>query len=301
VNCARGQLVALLLLAGAILRPAGASGQIEVAVSSNAPALEEAVVAFKTAMGEDRGLLFFVPLDVRDPAKSPISAIRPRVAVAFGSRALEYLVSSDPTLPLLATMVMTTDAVGLARPQQLISTVSLSLSPAAILSKLKITFPGRKKLAVLLSPNFGSLRSELLAVTQRLGYSLEIIECAGPREVLEAFAALRGRADFVWCLPDANLFPAAAIPPIILASIRNQLPVIGFSEGFVRAGAAVGFYPDYADIGVQTAETVKRYLSKQELPHVEAPRRVRIAVNERILRILGIERPNLSAEVVVIR
>jgi putative ABC transport system substrate-binding protein len=117
----------------------------------------------------------------------------------------------------------------------------------------------------------------------------------------EGFAALRGRVDFVWCLPDNNLFPSAAIPPIILASIRNQLPVIGFSEGFVRAGASVGFYPDYADIGVQTAETVKRYLSRQEVSRVEAPRKVRMAVNDRVLRILGVERPNLSSEVLVIR
>jgi ABC-type uncharacterized transport system substrate-binding protein len=77
--------------------------------------------------------------------------------------------------------------------------------------------------------------------------------------------------------------------------------VIGFSEGFVRAGATVGFYPDYADIGAQTAETVKRYLSDQEVSRVEAPRKMRMAVNDRVLRILGIERPKLSEEMLVIR
>src|SRR5439155_12542951 len=124
------------------------------------------------------------------------------------------------------------------------------------------------------------LRLELAALTLRLGYTLEIVECSGPRDVLAAFGTLRARVDFVWCLPDNALFPSAAIPPILLASIRNQLPVIGFSEGFVRAGAAVGFYPDYADIGAQTAETVKRYLSKQDVSGVEPPRKIRMAVND---------------------
>ena len=77
--------------------------------------------------------------------------------------------------------------------------------------------------------------------------------------------------------------------------------MIGFSEGFVRAGATVGFYPDYADIGVQTAETVKRYLANQEVSRGEAPRKIRMAVNDRVLRILGIERPELSSEVLLIR
>jgi ABC-type uncharacterized transport system substrate-binding protein len=155
--------------------------------------------------------------------------------------------------------------------------------------------------AILLSPSSILLRNDLMVSAQRLGYVLEIVECSAPRDVLAALAALRGRVDFVWCLPDSVLFPSAAIPPILLASIRNQLPVIGFSEGFVRAGAAVGFYPDYGDVGVQTAEAVKRFLSRPDAPHVEPPRKVRVAVNDRVLRILGVERPKLSNEVLVIR
>ena len=77
--------------------------------------------------------------------------------------------------------------------------------------------------------------------------------------------------------------------------------MIGFSEGFVRAGATIGFYPDYADIGVQTAEAVKRYLSDQGASKLEAPRKIRLAVNERVLRILGIDRPNLTSDALVVR
>ena len=297
MNYVRKSLAVVLLLALSLSRPtaATAGSQIAVAVSSNAPAFEEAVAAFRIALGEDGALVFFVPLDNKEPAKSLFAgAERPRAAVAFGSRAFEAFASADPAVPLVVSMVLSTDSAGGARPQQRFLTVSLSVSPTLMLPKLRSAFPNRKKLAVLVSPGSSSLRTELSAVAQRFGYTLEIIECATPRDVLETFAALRGRVDFVWCLPDNILFPSAAIPPIILASIRNQLPVIGFSEGLVRAGAAVGFYPDYADIGAQTAEMVKRVLAKQEIPHVETPRKVRMAVNDRVLRILGIERANLS-------
>jgi len=299
----RRRLRALVLLAVSARYLSGAAiddGQIAIAVSSNAPAIEEAVGAFKTALGGDSSI-FFVPLDQKDPSKSLFGAVLPRVAVAFGSRAFEALASADSSVPLLVTMVLASEAAGRAKFQRPVSIVSLSVNPASVLAQLKSAFPGRSRLALLLSPNSGALRNELSALAQRIGYALEIIECAGPREVFEALRSLRGRVDFVWCLPDNNLFPSAAIPPIILASIQNNLPLIGFSEGFVRAGAAVGFFPDYADIGVQTAETVKRYLANQEISPVEAPRRTRMAVNDRVLRVLGVDRPKLSNQVLVIR
>jgi ABC-type uncharacterized transport system substrate-binding protein len=259
------------------------------------------VGAFKAALGDDSGLVYFVPLGNKDPSKSLLGAATPRVAVAFGSRAFDALASADPGVPLLVTMVLANEAAGRAKAQRLISIVSLSVNPASVLAQMRNAFPGRNKLALLLSPHSASLRSELSALAQRFGYVLEIIECAGPLQVLEALRELRGRVDFVWCLPDNNLFPSAAIPPIILASIQNRLPLIGFSEGFVRAGAAVGFFPDYADIGTQTAETVKRFLANQEISPVEAPRKTRMAVNDRVLRVLGVERPRPANQMLVVK
>ncbi|MEO8096892.1 MAG: ABC transporter substrate binding protein [Acidobacteriota bacterium] len=292
--------VAAVLLAVCVTRARGAEGaQIGVAVSSEAPAFEDALSAFQKALGVDGHRVFLIKLDDPGGSSSPAAAKSP-VVVAFGSRAAERLALTDPSVPLVTTMVLE-DAMALGKSPQSVSTISLSVSPALILSKLKSAFPERRRLAVLVRPNSGPSRGSLIATAQRLGYVLEIIECASAKDVLAAFATLRGKVDFVWCLPDSVLFPAGAIPPILLASIRNELPVIGFSEGFVRAGAAVGFFPDYADIGVQTAEVVKRVLAKQDTSRMEFPRKVRMAVNDRVLRILGMDRPKLSDEVLIIR
>jgi ABC-type uncharacterized transport system substrate-binding protein len=277
------------------------NARITVAVSSTTPAFEEAVASFKTAVRADGYILSFVATDGSSTLSNVARSAPSRLGVAFGTRAVESLASSDVNLPLLVTMVLDGEGAVHARTQKNIPTVSLSISPAMILSRLRSTLPGKKTIAVLLSPATISMRSELLAAAQRLGFVLEIVECAGPRDVLDAFGSLRGRVDFVWCLPDSRLFPAAAIPPIVLASIRNRLPVIGFSEGFVRAGATIGFYPDYAEIGVQTAQMVKHYLAGQEPARVEAPRKIRVAVNDRVLRILGFPRLDPSSELTIIR
>jgi len=293
--------IAFLAIPTADLGGADVRGdQIAVAVSSTAPAFAEAVSTFRTSLGSHGSLVVIVPLDNRELARNNAKE-RPRIAVAFGSRAAEAFATSDPGVPLVVSMVLANDFSGTIKPQQLVATLTLSLDHASILAKLKSTFPTRKKLAVLVSSDSGKLRNDLNSLALRLGYELEVIECSNLRDVLAAFATLRGRVDFVWCLPDSDLFPSVAIPAILLTSIRNELPIIGFSEGFVRAGAAVGFYPDYADIGVQTAETVRRYLAKQDILREQEPRKVRMAVNDRVLRILGVERPKLSNEVLVIR
>src|SRR5688572_26912447 len=134
-------LVAMLFVL-AIPRARGAGGdgpQIAVAVSSTAPALAEAVGAFRAALGDDGALVFFVQLDSIEPSKSFIGGARPSVAVAFGSRASEALATSDPAVPLVVSMVMAADAA--LKPQQLVSTVSLSINPASILTMLKNAFP----------------------------------------------------------------------------------------------------------------------------------------------------------------
>ena len=74
------------------------------------------------------------------------------------------------------------------------------------------------------------------------------------------------------------------------------------SPWFVRAGAAVGVYPDFRDIGAQTAQLAERQLSGQAVTAEEGPRKVVVAVNQRVIRLLGVEyEPRRGAEVVTLR
>src|SRR6185295_11903997 len=124
----RVSIVAVMLFA-LLIPPTWCAGvddpQIAVAVSSNAPAFEEAVAAFKTELGDDSARAFFVQLDNLDLSKNLISRGRPRLAVAFGSRAAESLAVSEPALPLVVSMVLAAEAPGPAKLKQRVSTVSL--------------------------------------------------------------------------------------------------------------------------------------------------------------------------------
>ncbi len=114
--------------------------------------------------------------------------------------------------------------------------------------------------------------------------------------------ALRSQIEFLICLPDSKIFNKTTVEPLILASLEHKLPLVGFSASFARAGAAVGVYPDFADLGHQAAALAERCIGNSASLHDEYPRRAAISVNERVLHLLGRDyRARQGEEVVVIR
>jgi ABC-type uncharacterized transport system substrate-binding protein len=112
------------------------------------------------------------------------------------------------------------------------------------------------------------------------------VECAGPAQLLQVFQSLKDQVDLVLCFPDASLYNSATVKPLVLASLRYRLPLVGFSESFVRAGAAVGIYPNFREIGAQTADLALKALNRQPASRSETPRKYRVAVNQNITRLL---------------
>jgi putative ABC transport system substrate-binding protein len=111
---------------------------------------------------------------------------------------------------------------------------------------------------------------------------------ARPAQLLESFQSLKGQVDLVLCFPDASLYNSATVKPFVLASLRYRLPLIGFSESFVRAGAVLGVYPDFQESGTRAAELAQKLLNGQPVPKIDNPRRFRVAVNQNITRLLGL-------------
>jgi hypothetical protein len=62
----------------------------------------------------------------------------------------------------------------------------------------------------------------------------------------------------------------------------------------------VGVYPDFRDLGRQAAEAALRWEPGRAENGQERPRRLVVSVNQRVLRLVGME-PPASAGVVVFR
>jgi ABC-type uncharacterized transport system substrate-binding protein len=223
-------------------------------------------------------------------------ASSPPLIVALGSSALAALTETHTDVPILLAMVL--DEAARGAKVRLAGSVRLDTTVSQVLDDIAAVFPGKTRLAIICNPAHTCLDAASVANARQKGFTVHPADCASAEDLLRTFLALRGKADFVVALPDSTLYNSATIKPLILASLENRLPLIGFSAAFVRSGAAMGIYPDFDDIGQQTAEAAHRILSSPAQAVHEGPRKHVIAINQRVLRLLGMDYSRVSNVVV---
>lgn len=223
------------------------------------------------------------------------------VIIAAGSDAIRVVEAQRLKVPAVYTMVLRRrpewDGPGRLAPV----TIPLEVSLESLLTRLKQLFPGKTHLGIILDTSAGVTNIALLqARAQQLGFTLRIAECTGAGQLLAALESLRNRADFVWCLPDSTLYNSTTVKPLILASLDYRLPLIGFSESFSKAGAAIGIYADFRDVGAQAGEAARQLLDGQTVRQPEGPRRLKVVVNPSVLRLFGLRCANSASEEVTV-
>ena len=220
-----------------------------------------------------------------------------RLIISIGGDALAAITARKIDVPLVATMIMRSEQASGAR---LASAIHLDIPVTDILTELKTLFPQKTRVAIIRNPALsGQLDSAALARARQQGFSVQVADCRNPEELLRAVRSLKGQVDFVLCLPDSTLYNGTTVKPLILASLDCHLLIVGFSQSFVRAGAAIGVYPDFRDVGAQTGEIAQKQLAGQSVAADEGPRKLVVAVNPRVIRLLGVEYETRRGGVVV--
>ena len=285
--------------------PAGE--QVLVVTSSGVSAYEEVLDGLRKGVG----LTAIYVIDLRqDDGQTMLNeALRMkslRGVVTIGAEAAETVVPRHGSTAVIATAIapnlLPKDAVGRGRT---VSTIPVQVPLAALMDNIKRIFPRKPRLGVIYNPAvFDTGPEGLKAAAEAAGFKAKVVECAGPAQLLQVFQSLKDQVDLVLCFPDAALYNSATVKPLVLASLRYRLPLVGFSESFVRAGAAAGIYPSFREIGVQSAELIQKALGGQVVSRNETPRKFRVAVNQNITRLLGLsysQPPEGSEEFLVIR
>jgi hypothetical protein len=273
----------------------------EVTLLADVPACEGAIVyrsgseAYAEAVAGIREKEDSLPcmlryLDLENPAYERWfagHASNLRFAVAIGIGTYRKTASTNPNLTVIPAIVLHDD---LNADENRWGAVYADVPLVTMLENLRGLFPSRLRAALIHKPGHALPDVAALARIRRMGYELRVVDCAGPEKLLAVFSSLKGTTDFVIAEPDPDLYNSATIKPLVLESLSRQLPILGFSATFVRAGALVGVYPDFKDLGRQTGELVARILQNNGSPRADAEvRDVVVMVNTRVARMLGLE------------
>jgi len=254
-----------------------------VVYRSGSDAYEEAAEGIREVLARSNCHPEFLDLADASSEKPLAKAIAGhRALVTIGAGAWQ---KAAPGNPAIAALVLRRDLPAGNGTNAVFADVPLT----TILENLRELFPHKARVAWVRRPQSIAVDAATLNRARQLGWELIPVECAGPDKLMATFSSLKGRADLVVAEPDAELYNSATVKPLVLASLDQRLPIVGFSAGFVRAGALVGVYPDFRELGRQTGELILDLAAGRVTRGGENLRKVVVAINPRIVRLMGLE------------
>ncbi|MCC6589006.1 MAG: hypothetical protein IT168_20075 [Bryobacterales bacterium] len=284
----------LSLAASAPLALSAPPNPVGVLYRSGAEAFADAVEALKKRVESAGGVCRL--LDLATGGERIVDAPC-QLMVAMGGEALEQAARAKQATATIASMALRTDIDKRSGGLNLVGRVALDIPAYQIVTEVAGVLGSKTRLAMIRNPQSQKVAD---AAPVKNG-TVQVVDCAKAEELLPTFLSLRNKADAVVAVPDTTLFNGATVKPLILASLENRLPIVGFSTSFVRAGAAIGIYPDFREIGKQTGDLTVRALAGERLKD-ETPRRLIVGVNPQVVRLLGLDlKEPRSSELVVVK
>lgn len=261
-------------------------GRIVVVTEKDVEAYRDAVTGLKQGLGDLAG-------STTETAPEGVASVlgkgQVKMVVAIGAEARAAVAKANPKLPVISTMLTLADVSSepapLAKPA---GAVYLDVDFGQVVREVNKLFPSRKRFGVIVTSRKAGPNRFALSKLEKEGFMVHVAVSPNRAGLLGALHELKGKVDMVICLPETGLFDSRTIPSLLRVSLENQLPVVGFSQSFVKAGAVAGVFPDYSDVGQQTAELVRRALTKPSADAgEETPRKVMAVANPTVLKLLG--------------
>ena len=261
-----------------------------VVFRSGSAAYDDAVNGIRSALAEVPCHVQYVDLasQTGENWSAAARAAPPKVVAALGLGVYERLLADGAHFNLLPALVLRSDLkAASASPRA--AAVYADVPLVTILERLHELFPKKMRVGLIRRPAWPAPDAATRDRARQMGYELNVVECAGPDKLLATFASLKGSVDLVIAPPDTELFNSATVKPLVLASLDQRIPIVGFSAAFDRAGALAGVYPDFFDAGRRTGELIAQILAGKSQGVEEDVRKVKVAVNQQIARLLGVE------------
>jgi ABC-type uncharacterized transport system substrate-binding protein len=208
------------------------------------------------------------------------------LVIAVGMKAASALSAS--TRPVLNVLVPHAGYDKLQRsPSAVTSAIYMDQPLQRQLALVASALPSTKSIGVLYSTppaELGSLRK----LTADKGYTLHLQTVDQAHPLASALSDLLETSEVLFVLPDAAVYNSETIRNILLETYRKQVPMIGISPSYVRAGALCAVYSTPQQIAHQAAAVIELFLASGKLPPAQYPGEFEVSVNTQVARSLGL-------------
>lgn len=283
-------LLAWLLVPAPIL---AASLDVAVVISNDTAPYTE--MAQGIAVGLSRGgagKARVVPLN----ALTQLNPDNTDVIVAVGLKAVDKVAASDVRIPVLNTLIPRAAFENIAKQRgnrdnnsHAFSVVYLDQPLGRQLDLIRLIVPERKRLGVVLGPDSAGMLESLNAEARARGLQINAARIGNEAELPAALQTVLGDSDVLLSLPDSVAFNSRTLQSVLFTAYHYQIPVIGFSPAYVRAGALAAVHSTPMQLARQVTDILQRLNAQRPaLPVPQYSDYFGVAINEHVARSLEI-------------
>ena len=217
-----------------------------------------------------------------------IRRAKPDLVLAIGSGALSIL-KQLTDIPIVYLMVLNPQAIAASEPN--VTGVSMNLTAKTQLQQLRKTLPSVRTIGLLYDPQrSGAFVRETREAVAELGYRLIAGQVQQAKDVPGLLGDMKGKIDIFWMLPDLTVVTPETLEAMLSFSVESGVPILSFSDKYLKMGALISIGIDAFDIGVQAGEMAAKILAgaKVKNVHRQEARKPVVAVNLKVARKLGI-------------
>ena len=214
-----------------------------------------------------------------------------RLFIAVGGKGLEQAAALPGEVTILAVFPpqQEDDAALLRHPY---GAIQWDMPPARFLNLANLISPHqRATVSFLFSPSTQGRLARYESAGAERGLKIQAARVEREGEVGPAVERLVTANGIFLSLPDPVAQTPATVPPLLLLTYRAGVPVIGYSEAYLRAGAAVALYSTPEQIAQQILDTVLAFRRSGTLPASQMLKYYSVGSNPSVLRSLGISLP----------
>lgn len=270
--------LASLLLASFISSVSAATLSVTVVLSDRSEIYQSFYNALQSGLaGQD------ISLSLSD-GHAPVRGANLVVVVA-GTRAASELPETDaPTLYTLLPKARYEELTKAHPHGAVAEQTAIYLDQPAVrqIRLMAAALPRFKRIGILVSPAMKEAVAQLSHEAAGYGLKLHVIEVNGQDDLADALNEAMERSDALLALPDAAIYNGSTIRNLLLSSFRSGKPVIGFSAGFVKAGAVAAVSSSPEQFGAQAAAMILQFASTGKLPPPQYSKSFEVTVNKTV-------------------
>jgi hypothetical protein len=202
---------------------------------------------------------------------------------------VQYLNTNEPSWKLLESTNLVV-AIGVDAANTAIQTADPGTPILCVLIP-KVAFEaltGAKRVGAVLG-NVSVKEKESLRIAARdKGLFLQAELAQRDTELYAVLKSVLAEADVFLAVPDPVVINAATAQNVLITAFKSQVPVIGYSANYVKAGALAAVFSTPLQIGQEAGQMINNYQRTNNLPLAKTPRYFSVGVNAAVLRSFGL-------------